>query len=79
MSSRFTQKAQNSLNRAMQCAKELGHTYIGSEHLLLGLAGESDSIAAKLLAGRGVTPAKLRQTIVDWAGTGVPTSLRPPT
>lgn len=77
MSNRFTQKAQNSLNRAMQSAKELGHTYIGSEHLLLGLAGESDSIAAKLLAGRGVTPAKLRQTIADWAGTGIPTSLSP--
>jgi ATP-dependent Clp protease ATP-binding subunit ClpC len=77
VSSRFTQKAQNSLNRAMQCARELGHTYIGSEHLLLGLAGESDSIAAKLLAGRGITPAKLRQTIADWAGTGVPTTLSP--
>jgi len=45
--------------------------------LLLGLAGESDSIAAKLLAARGITPAKLRQTIADWAGTGVPTILSP--
>ncbi len=77
MANRFTQKAQNSLNRAMQSARELGHTYIGSEHLLLGLAGEPDSIASKLLSGRGADFEKIRQTISEWAGTGVPTVLSP--
>ena len=47
MVNRFTLKAQNSLNRALSCARELGHTYIGSEHLLLGLLAETDSIAAR--------------------------------
>ncbi len=77
MSNKFTQKAQNSLNRAMLSARELGHTYIGSEHLLLGLAGEPDSIASKLLVERGADGDKLRQTISEWAGVGVPTLLSP--
>ncbi len=77
MANRFTQKAQNCLNRAMQLACGLGHTYIGSEHLLLGLAGETDSIASKLLTGRGADPDKIRQTISEWAGTGTPTVLSP--
>ena len=38
MNHKFTQKAQNALQSALQFARELGHTYIGSEHLLLGLA-----------------------------------------
>ena len=37
MANRFTRKAQNALNLSMQLASELGHTYIGSEHLLLAL------------------------------------------
>ena len=34
MVNHFTQKAQNALNRALQCAREMGHTYVGTEHLL---------------------------------------------
>ena len=37
MNSRFTKKAQTALNRALYYAGEMGHNYIGSEHLLLGL------------------------------------------
>ena len=37
MSSRFTEKAQNVLNISLQIASEMGHTYIGSEHLLAAL------------------------------------------
>lgn len=77
MTNRFTQKAQNSLNRAAESARQLGHTYIGSEHLLLGLAGETDSISGKILTSRGATYDKLRGTIADYAGTGNPTVLSP--
>ena len=45
----------------MQFARELGHTYIGSEHLLMALAAETDSIACKALEKYGVTPEQLIQ------------------
>lgn len=75
MTDRFTQKARTSLNRAMSCARELGHTYIGSEHLLLGLAGESGSIAERMLASRGGDYDRLYAAVAQWAGTGTPSHL----
>lgn len=50
----FTQKANDVLNAAIEYAENMGHTYIGSEHLLLALTSEKDSVAAKLLEARGV-------------------------
>ncbi len=67
---RFTQKAQNVLNRALSYAREMGHTYVGSEHLLLGLVGEEDSVAAKLLAERGVTFEQIKTEVEGFAGVG---------
>ena len=65
MANRFTQKAQNVLNLALRSASELGHTYIGSEHLLLALAEELDAIAAKLLLNRGADRAQIKKAITD--------------
>ena len=58
MTNRFTVKAQNVLNNSLRLARELGHTYIGSEHLLLSLSAEKESVAAKLLEkrARGADP-----------------------
>ena len=67
---RFTQKAQNVLNRALSCAREMGHTYIGSEHLLLGLIYEEDSVASKLLTEKGVSPEKIKSAVEGFAGVG---------
>ena len=75
MASRFTQKAQNVLNLALQSASELGHTYIGSEHLLLGLLRESSGIAAHYLTERGVNEQNVRNAIVELAGTGAPSAV----
>ena len=77
MSNKFTQKAQNTLNRALSAARELGHTYVGSEHLLLGLLTEKDSIASRLLLARGADAAKIRRSIVDIAGEGSPSQVSP--
>ena len=74
---RFTQKAQNVLNNALGYARELGHTYVGSEHILLGLALEKDSIAAKILLERGITDTELKRRIIDAEGEGVPSSPSP--
>ena len=66
----FTQKAQNALSRALYYAGDLGHTYVGTEHLLLGLLAERDGIASKVLRDRGVTDEGVRAGIVKAVGIG---------
>ena len=69
---RFTQKAQNVLNNALSFARELGHTYVGSEHILLGLVGENDSVAANILNARGVSLERIKEAVIAVAGEGTP-------
>ncbi|MBR4881807.1 MAG: ATP-dependent Clp protease ATP-binding subunit [Clostridia bacterium] len=72
MSNRFTKSAQNALNKSLYFARELGHTYIGSEHLLMGIVNEADSAAAKLLSEQSVgfdTVNKLMSQISETGGT----------
>ena len=71
----FTGKAQNALNRALYIASEMGHTCVGSEHLLLGLLSEKDGIAERVLSERGVTYDKTKQILADNVGVGGPTKL----
>ena len=52
---RFTDKANTALNLAMEAAREMGHTYVGTEHILLGLLREGSGVAAVVLSGRGIT------------------------
>ncbi len=66
----FTQKAQNALNHALTCAREMGHAYVGSEHLLLGLLSETDGVAARVLAGRGVRYERTQEMIGASSGMG---------
>ena len=75
MANRFTQKAQNVLNLALSGASEMGHTYIGSEHLLLGLIKEASGVAAHYLTERGASADGIRNAIAELAGTGSPTSV----
>ncbi len=70
MVNHFTQKAQNALNRALHCAREMGHTYVGTEHLLLGLLAEADSIASRVLESRGIRYDRTRQMIRERSGFG---------
>ncbi len=77
MNNRFTQKAQNTLNNALRFAKELGHTYIGSEHLLLALCAETDSVAAKLLAKHTLDADRVRAEIVALVGEGSGSNVSP--
>ncbi len=71
LTKRFSEGAKRVLGTALSLAKELGHTYIGSEHLLTGIASEPDSTASRLLSERGVTESELRRRIVGIVGTGV--------
>ena len=71
----FTKKAQNALNRALYLASEMGHTCVGSEHLLLGLLSEKEGIASRVLEERGVSYDSSKQMIEDTVGVGSPTRL----
>ena len=73
----FSEKANIALNKAMECAEDLGHTYIGSEHILLGLCDSADSVAGKLLNSKGITYRKILETISRTVGAGMPTELNP--
>ena len=77
MSNKFTQKAQNTLNHALSIARELGHTYVGSEHILLGILTEGDSIASRLLTTRGADIKKIRRTVIDISGVGSRSQVTP--
>jgi ATP-dependent Clp protease ATP-binding subunit ClpC len=58
------------IQHAFQASRDLGHSYIGPEHLLIGLASVPDSIAGTLLKKYGVTPESLRQKVVKVVGKG---------
>ncbi len=73
----FTEKANMALNKAVTVAEDLGHTYIGSEHILLGLLESTDSVAGKLLTTKGVTYRKIYEMIKQGVGAGLPTELAP--
>jgi ATP-dependent Clp protease ATP-binding subunit ClpC len=66
----FTEKANKAMNLAIDAAKNLGHTYIGSEHMLLGLLEENTGVAATVLQKLGVTHEKLEQLMREQIGVG---------
>ena len=69
---RFTERAQAALRLAQECSAELGHGYVGSEHLLLGLAREGRGVAAKVLQSAGLEPESLKAAIARMVGVGAP-------
>ena len=75
MANRFTEKAQNVLRLSLQLASEMGHTYIGSEHLLLALINEERCVASHYLNERDASSEKVQEAITKMAGIGSPTSL----
>ncbi len=77
MTNRFTERAQNALNGALREASSLGHTYIGSEHLLLGLLGEKEGIASKFLHARGADSEKIREAVTELSGVGAESRVSP--
>jgi len=73
----FTEKANNALNLAIAAAEEFGHTYIGTEHLVLGLLREGTGVAAGVLAEQGVTAAEYAECIAKTEGSGQHSRLTP--
>ena len=69
----FTPRAKEALELAMEEAQSLGHNYIGTEHLLLGLLREKEGIAARVLEAMGVDIDKVRQKMMELLEGAVPT------
>ena len=67
---RYTQKAAICLKLAQDLAIELGHNYIGTEHLLYGLVSEKTAVSAKVLNNVGVNSEKVYNSIIDLIGKG---------
>ena len=72
----FTQKANTAVNLAVESAESMGQSYVGTEHILLGLIKEDTGVAAEALKSCGLTAQALEEKIRA-AGTGYPTKLSP--
>jgi ATP-dependent Clp protease ATP-binding subunit ClpA len=70
MFERFTNRARRVVVLAQEQARELSHNYIGTEHLLLGLAKEDDGVAGRVLAAHGMSYDIVRRDVVDKIGLG---------
>lgn len=70
MESKFTLQAEAVLREALLAARSMGHTYVGCEHLLLGLLAEPDSPTSRYLLLRGVTAEKLKARLALVSGKG---------
>ena len=69
MANRFTPKAQGVLQGAKKCAERLGHTYIGSEHLLLGILS-TDCVGSKILEEKKISYSEVYDKVVEISGSG---------
>ena len=67
---KFTNKAKKVIEIANDISIELGHNYIGTEHILYGLVKEGEGIAAKVLNNKGITDEKVRVKIEELLGVG---------
>lgn len=77
MYGRFTEKAEKAVSLSQESAMALGHNYVGTEHLLLGLIKEGSGVAAKVLQNQGVTEDKVLKQIEDLIGHGESTNEQP--
>src|SRR6185437_15892664 len=67
---KFTERARKVLTLAQEEATRFNHNYIGTEHLLLGLVREGESVAAKVLSNLGIELNRVRNYIESFIGRG---------
>ncbi|MCZ6689665.1 MAG: ATP-dependent Clp protease ATP-binding subunit, partial [Planctomycetota bacterium] len=75
----FTPRAKKVLELAVEEASNLGHNYIGTEHLLLGLIRENDGVAAQVLQNLGLKLEEVREEVLELLGADVPADVSPQT
>ena len=74
---RFNESAKKAIELSYGAAVELGHNYVGSEHLLLGLSREGGSVAARVLSNAGLNSKLLVDLIIKHVGANEPTGTAP--
>ncbi len=83
----YTPRAKKVIELSMDEARKLGHTYVGTEHILLGLIREGEGVAARVLNNLGVSLNKARQQVLQLLGSnevvtsshGTPSNVNTPT
>ncbi len=75
MADKFTPKAKSSIKNSLCIAESLGHTYVGTEHLLLSLSNEKSSVSARIMSERGVEYSILKQRLSEIVGVGTKSAL----
>lgn len=65
----YTPRAKKVIELSMDEARKLGHTYVGTEHILLGLIREGEGVAARVLNNLGVSLNKARQQVLQLLGS----------
>lgn len=75
MIDRFTEQAREAISLAVDAAEGLGHNYVGTEHLLIGLLQESTGVAAKVLESCGVTSEKVTSLVSQLISPNQPVSM----
>jgi len=83
----YTPRAKKVIELSMDEARKLGHTYVGTEHILLGLIREGEGVAARVLNNLGISLNKARQQVLQLLGNsevvssshGAPTNVNTPT
>ena len=73
----FTGMGNEAINNAIMAAERFGHTYVGSEHLLIGILMADSSVAATILKESNVTVRDIERLILKSSGRGIPTRLSP--
>ena len=72
MTYNFTSRAKKAIEIANDAALELGHRYIGTEHLLYGLAKEGSGVASKVLENQEITPENIIDVTIELVGKDEP-------
>ncbi len=69
---KFSLRAEQAIENARKAAGEMGHSYVGTEHLLLGILTETGGLGASILSSRGIGERELRRAILELDGAGAP-------
>lgn len=69
---RFTERAQLALSKAQEAAQNMGHSYVGTEHILLGISGEGEGLGAKILRDNGLDDTLISELLEKFVGRGAP-------
>lgn len=75
MANNFSENSTRALNLALEAARQLGHGYIGTEHLLLGLLRADGGVSSKVLLDAGLTDEFVVERIKENVGVGVPSDV----